>query len=239
MFIAVSLLLVAVAVIFNWLFAYINETVNGDHYSNTAVYIDPVINQRQTIIIDAGHGGEDGGAVGINNVLEKDLNLQMSLVLCDLLTSAGYNVVMTRTEDVMLYDEYRKGTLKSQDLKKRLSISEKYPDSIFISIHMNMFTQSHYSGLQVYYSGNNILSESLADNVQSFVKEYLQPDNNREIKKSGSSIYLMKKISTPAILIECGFLSNYDEAELLANNNYRHMLACVIYCAIDNYIINM
>lgn len=232
-FILVSLLLVAVAVVFNYVFAHFNN------YSDTTVSMNTIDPEPQKIIIDAGHGGEDGGAVGVNNVLEKDLNLEVSLLLSDLLTAAGYDVIMTRTEDRMLYSENVKGKLKTQDLKNRLAISEQNPDSIFISIHMNMFTQSHYSGLQVYYSPNNTESELLANIVQLYVKEYLQPENNRQTKKSGSSIYLMKKITTPAILIECGFLSNYEEAELLADNTYRHLLACIIYYAVDNYIINM
>lgn len=232
-FILLSLLLVVIAVIFNFVFAHINTNLQ---YRNAVVF---TTSEPQTIIIDAGHGGEDGGAVGANNVLEKDLNLAISLLLSDLFTSAGYNVIMTRTDDRLLYTENVKGTLKSQDLKNRFAISQQNPDSIFVSIHMNMFPQSYYSGLQVYYSPNHDASEVLAETVQSYVKQYLQPENNRQIKKSGTQIFLMKKITTPAILIECGFLSNYEEAELLADSKYRHMLACIIYCAVDNYIINM
>ena len=231
-FILVSLLLVVIAIVFNTAFIYLTDR----DYRNTAVYIKPV---PQTIIIDAGHGGEDGGAVGINNVLEKDLNLEVSLLLADLFRSAGYNIIMTRTDDRMLYTEHIKGKLKSQDLKNRLVITEQNPDSIFISIHMNKFPKANVSGTQIYYSPNHLSSETLAKAVQSYIKEYVQPDNNREIKKSGSQIYLMKKITTPAILIECGFLSNYDEAELLTDSTYRHILACVIYCAVNNCIINM
>ena len=231
-FILIVILLVVIAVVFNTVFTYITE----NDYKNTAVYTAPL---PQTIIIDAGHGGEDGGAVGINNIIEKDLNLEISLLLADLLKSAGYNIIMTRTDDIMLYTEYIKGKLKSQDLKYRLSIAEQNPDSIFISIHMNKFPKASASGTQLYYSPNHTASEILAKNVQSYVKEYLQPNNNREIKKSGSQIYLMKKITIPAILIECGFISNYEETELLTNSTYRHILACVIYCAVNNYIINM
>jgi N-acetylmuramoyl-L-alanine amidase len=232
-FLLISLLLVIIAVFFNFCFNY----VTTDKYENTSAYMDS--DDRRTIIIDAGHGGEDGGAVGVNNVLEKDLNLEISLVLADIFKSAGYNVIMTRADDRMLYTEYKRGTLKSQDLKYRLSIAEQNPEAVFLSIHMNMFPQARYSGLQVYYSANNDLSQSLAETVQSHVREYIQPENNRKIKKSDSRIYLMKKITTPAILIECGFLSNYEEAELLADTKYRHMLACVIYCAVDNYITNL
>ena len=230
-FILVSLLLVVIAVIFNFMFSY----MNADRYENTSAYMK----LPQTIIIDAGHGGEDGGAVGINNVLEKDLNLDISLLLADIFKSAGYNVILTREDDRMLYTEYIKGTLKSQDLKNRLAVAEQNPDSVFISIHMNMFTKPNYNGLQIYYSPNHAASQPLAETVQLYVKDYLQPENNRQIKKSGSQIYLMKKITTPAILIECGFLSNYEEAELLADTGYRHMLACIIYCAVDNYITYM
>ena len=230
-FILIVILLVVIAVILNAAFNFITER----DYKNTVVYTKPM----QTIIIDAGHGGEDGGAVGINNIIEKDLNLEISLLLADLLKSAGYNIIMTRTDDTMLYTEYIKGKLKSQDLKNRLLIAEQNPDSIFISIHMNKFPKANAFGTQIYYSPNHLSSEILAKNVQSYIKEYLQPNNNREIKKSGSQIYLMKKITTPAILIECGFISNYEETELLTNSTYRHILACVIYCAVNNYITNM
>jgi len=233
-FILVSLLLVTAAVIFNLIFSYIT----ADRFQNASAYMK-LQSEPRTIIIDAGHGGEDGGAVGINNILEKDLNLEISLLLADIFKSAGYNVILTREDDRLLYTEYVKGTLKSQDLRNRFAVSEQNPDSIFLSIHMNMFTKPNYSGLQIYYSPNHDSSKLLAENIQSYIKEYLQPENNRQVKKSGSQIYLMKKITTPAILIECGFLSNYEEAELLADNAYRHMLACVIYCAVDNYITNM
>lgn len=195
------------------------------------------INKKDTIIvIDAGHGGEDGGALSADGVQEKDLNLSIALTLGEMLKSSGYNVVYTRTEDKLLYTEYKKGSLKMQDLKNRLNIANSAENTVFISIHMNKFTQEKYSGLQVFYSPNDSTSSELANLIQDNVKNKLQPNNDRKTKMAGSNIYLLDNINTPAVLIECGFLSNSDECSKLKNETYQKELSSVIYSSVVEFL---
>ena len=190
-----------------------------------------------TVVIDAGHGGEDGGASSASGVLEKELNLQIAERLCDLLKSNGVNVVMTRTEDTMLYDKTvdYKGRKKALDLAARQRITEEAGDCIFVSIHMNAYPQPQYRGLQVWYSPNNPDSQSLATLIQQTVAKNLQPENTRQIKRATSAIYLLHHLQMPAVLVECGFLSNAAEAELLASERYQKDLAYNLYLAIMEY----
>ncbi len=185
------------------------------------------------ILIDAGHGGEDGGATGTNGVLEKDLNLALSGMLADLLRGAGYTVVQTRTEDRLLYPAgTQKGHKKQGDLENRVKYTEKYPNCILVSIHMNTFPLQNCEGTQVWYSQNDARSAALAKQIQENVKAHLQPANNRKIKAATSSIYLLRHAKTPAVLVECGFLSTPAECERLCESTYQKKLALVLFDAI-------
>lgn len=190
-----------------------------------------------TVIIDAGHGGEDGGTSGKNGVLEKDLNLNVAKKLNDLFRAAGINTVMTRTDDRLLYDPLSdyKGRKKILDMQERLKIAEKQENAIFISIHMNSFPEEKYSGLQVYFSQNNSESVSIAKAVQKTTAFYLMPQNHREVKV-GRDIYLLDRLNIPALLIECGFLSNTKECESLSTEEYRDELAFWIFYSIISEI---
>ena len=190
------------------------------------------------VIIDAGHGGEDCGAIGVDGVYEKEINLQIAMTLGEMLMDEGYIVVYTRTDDRLLYKEEEniKGIRKISDLKNRCEFAKNYPDSIFVSIHQNSFASSKYSGLQVWYSKNDSRSKALANFIQSNVKNTLQPNNNRTIKEATSSIFLLHNASFPAVLIECGFLSNAEECALLATSDYQKQMATVIADAIADYI---
>ena len=190
-----------------------------------------------TVVIDAGHGGEDSGAIGINGCLEKHLNLEIALLLEQMLKAEGISTRRTRTEDILLYDRSSdyKGHKKIQDMTARISIANEYEDAIFVSIHMNSFTQKKYSGLQVYFSDNTPLSCDLAKRIQDLNAVLLQPNNKRQVKSAGSDIYLLKKIEHPAVLIECGFISNPEECELLCTAEHRQKLCFVIYSAILEY----
>lgn len=182
---------------------------------------------RYTVIIDAGHGGEDGGAVGVTGLLEKDLNLDLAKRLAALLEAQGVRVIMTRSEDVLLYDrgvDYQ-GRKKVLDLAARQAIGDAYPDSIFVSLHANAFSQSVYHGLQVWYSPNHEKSAALAEHIRAGVTGTLQPDNHRQCKQAGSNIYLLYHLQTPAVLVECGFLSNPGECAALEDGAYRDALA--------------
>jgi len=184
----------------------------------------------RTVILDAGHGGFDGGAVSVTGTAEKTLNLDTSLTLAALLKAQGYRVILTRETDTELTHESG-GSRKMQDLKGRLTIMEKNPAVPFLSIHMNKFPQAKYSGLQVYYSQNDTAAKSLADGIQSAVKEHLQPANDRVTKPATSSIFLLHKATSPAVLIECGFLSNEEEARKLEDPEYRNALCLAIATA--------
>ena len=190
-----------------------------------------------TVIIDAGHGGEDGGTVGIDGTLEKDINLLIALELDAILRSEGVKTQLTRSEDVLLYDKNSdyEGQKKKQDAAARIRICEEYEDAIFISIHMNSFPQSKYKGLQVYYSTNSPLSAKLADTVQTLVAKNLQYDNTRKTKPSGENIYILKKLQHPAILIECGFLSNPEDCANFNTPTYRTKICLIIFSSVCNY----
>lgn len=194
-----------------------------------------VVNRsRRTYVIDAGHGGEDGGAIASDGTTEKDLNLKMSEAVSLIFKLNCNDVRMTRTEDTLLYDCYNDltdytGKKKIYDLKNRVRLTEEHADPVYIGIHMNKFTVEKYRGLQVYYSKNNESSAYLANSVQKDTSKYLQPDNKRIIKRADSSIYVLDKLSCPAILIECGFLSNNEELSLLKTEEYRRELSLVIF----------
>ncbi len=191
-----------------------------------------------TVVIDAGHGGIDGGTQSSDGILEKDINLKIALMMRDILNSFGIKTVMTRVSDISIHSEGIEGirNQKVSDIKNRLQIIESTPDALFVSIHQNFFTQEKYSGAQVFYSGNNPESEKLANAVRSSIILNQQKGNTREIKKSGKEIYLLNHTSVPAIMLECGFLSNEREAKLLANEAYQRQIAFFAAMGIIDYI---
>ena len=191
-----------------------------------------------TIVLDAGHGGEDGGAVA-NGIIEKDINLSITNKLRDLFKSSGFNVVTTRDSDSM--QDADGATLRERkvnDMKKRLSLFNENESNIVISIHQNKFTQEAYSGAQVFYSANNIDSSNLSEAVRSNIVAMLQPDNTRECKKATNDIYLLYNAKVPAIIVECGFLSNYNEAQMLKNDTYQSKMAFAVFSGFLEYYNN-
>ena len=193
-----------------------------------------VHNKQITIILDPGHGGEDPGACD-NGLIEKDLNLDISLRLKSLLQANGYKVILTRENDRLLYNSGEESNKKYYDIRNRAAFAESFSDSIFISIHMNKFAVQSCKGLQVFYSPNSENSLSLAEKIQksSYI---LQPDNIRNIKASIGDIYLLDNLEMPSVLIECGFLSNVEEANLLQDDIYKSNLSLSIYCGIVEYL---
>ena len=189
------------------------------------------------IIIDAGHGGEDGGTVGKNGVYEKDVNLAVALYLSASLEDMGITTLLTRNEDILLYDRNSdyEGQKKAQDLATRKRIAEECDNAIFVSIHMNSFPEEKYKGLQVYYSENNTDSFVLAQRIQGLTAELIQPDNTR-MCKAGKNIYLLERLNCPALLIECGFLSNPEECALLSTAEYQKKLSQVLAEAIYDHV---
>lgn len=210
------------------------KSVNAQPQSTSASGTE----EKKVIVLDPGHGGEDGGTVGVNGVYEKDLNLAVSETFASVLRFAGYEVIETRTEDILLYDRNVdfKGRKKILDLAARLEIAQNAMPDIFVGIHMNAFPQEKYSGLTVYYSKNHPSGYDAAMGLQSTVKATLQPDNNRAIKAAGSNIYLLDRLQFPAVLIECGFLSNHEECEKLSSEEYRQQLSFVFFASLVSFL---
>lgn len=187
------------------------------------------------VLIDPGHGAEDGGAVSDDGLVEKDINLNVSQCLRDYLVLSGYEVRMTRDSDSLLGSG---DTLKERlhdDFAKRLEMYNDDDVDIVVSVHQNKFTESKYSGAQVFYSPNEPKSETLAVCLRRAIRGFLQPDNEREITKAGSNIYLLNNCNNPCVLVECGFLSNPEEAKKLSDESYQRELAFTIYCGILEY----
>ena len=179
-----------------------------------------------TVIIDAGHGGEDGGAIGKNGAYEKDINLEIAKKLKARLDAEGIPCVLTRSTDILLYDRNTdyEGKKKRLDLLARKEFAEKYDNAIFISIHQNSYPKEQYSGFQAYYSPNEPTSKNLALFIENSILNTLQPNNKRASKQADSSIYLLDKLYCPAVLLECGFLSNAEECRLLCDEEYQNRL---------------
>lgn len=190
-----------------------------------------------TFVLDAGHGGEDSGAIGVNGALEKNLNMEVTLLLGDLLKEAGYRVVYTRTEDRLLYTEEQNiaGQRKTYDLKNRLAVAAAEENGVLVSIHMDKFSSPSASGLQVHYAGVGD-SRVLADKIQNRVRADLQPNSRRTVKAAGEEIYLLYHSTTPAVLIECGFLSNPEECKKLCEKDYQRQLSFSIFCGMMEYM---
>jgi len=195
------------------------------------------VEKLSCVVIDAGHGGEDCGAISASGLYEKDANLAVAFALRDLLEMNGVPVVMTRDEDILLYDrevDYQ-GRKKVLDLAARKTIADNSGDCLFVSIHMNAFPQTQYSGTQVWYGTKDPRSQAIASDIQKAALT-LQPANTRKIKAAGSNIYLLDNIGAPCVLVECGFLSNPEEAARLSDQNYRQALAFMIFSGISPYL---
>ena len=197
---------------------------------------------HRTIIIDAGHGGEDGGAVGVDGIIEKDINLAISLKLRDFLEASGYDVIMVRDKDEAIYDDDSKSLRekKRSDLKNRVELmnSSKKDDAVLVSVHQNKFPKAKYFGTQIFYSVNNPKSQELATSVKESVVGLIQPENTRELKAADKRVYLLHHAQIPAITVECGFLSNEKEAKKLITDEYQKQMAFSIYCGLTNYFVN-
>lgn len=195
---------------------------------------------RPQIILDAGHGGFDGGAVASDGTVEKDINLEICLTLAELLSDSGFDVIMTRSTDVSTDDvETDKiSTRKKSDLKNRLELMDDYPDAVFVSIHLNKFTTAAAYGSQVFYNGKIEESKVLGEAIQRSIIERLQPENTRVNKQATSSTYILYNATIPSVLVECGFLSNKAELEKLKDEQYQKKMSFCIYCGIMEYFSN-
>ena len=207
------------------------------NFEKTEVAVNTKYTQPPQIILDAGHGGFDGGAVALDGTVEKDINLNICLVLADMLKASGYDVILTRTADVSTDDvETDKiAVRKKSDLKNRLNLMKDYPQAVFVSIHLNKFTTSAARGSQVFYSGEIAESKKLGEDIQKSIVKLLQPENTRVNKQATSGTYLLYNATIPAVLVECGFLSNSSELEKLKRVDYQNKMAFSIFCGINEF----
>lgn len=181
-----------------------------------------------TLVIDPGHGGPDGGAVSKSGVREADLNLQISFRLRDLAVLTGLPVLMTREADISLHDADCKtiASKKLSDLRNRVRFIGSQASCILISVHQNHFPQEKYHGAQVFFA-QNVQSSEIAKSMQDNICKYLDKENRRK-PKPAQGIYLMQHVTCPAVLLECGFLSNEQETQMLQNDTYQKKLALTV-----------
>ena len=222
---------------FIWIYAFIISLflvipLLGNHAVN--VFSDSV-NIHHTVIIDAGHGGVDGGAVSCTGVYESHINLEIAQKLDDLMHLLGIRTVMIRDTDRSVYTEGNTiAAKKVSDIKERLRIVNNTPNALFVSIHQNNFSDSRYSGTQVFYN-TQAGSKDLAEKLQAAFQRNLNPSNRRQIKKS-SGVYLMEHINCTGVLVECGFLSNHAEEAMLRDSAYQKKICCVIASTFSQYL---
>lgn len=194
--------------------------------------------EKPTIVVDAGHGGEDGGAVGINGVVEKDVNLAIATALAEDLKANHFSVIMIREGDYTVGDPSLSTVAerKRSDTLNRVRLVEEAGECLLVSIHQNKFSQSQYSGAQMFYSPHNPESALLAESIRQSVVSSLQPENTRMNKEAGQEIYLLDHCQVPGVLVECGFLSNPQEADLLMQESYQKDMAAAIYNGIVDFL---
>ncbi len=193
------------------------------------------VTERSCIIIDPGHGGEDGGAISCTGITESKINLEISLRLRDLFNLIGYKTKMIRETDVSIYTKGDTLSAKKvSDLKERVRIVSESDDSLLISIHQNTFPNDHYTGAQIFYNTNSE-SKLLAEKLQNAFINTLNPGSRRTAKKA-SGIYLLEHIKSPAVLVECGFLTNPQEEARLRSSSYQQNICCVIAATISCYL---
>ncbi len=209
--------------------------VNQELTESELVSSTPVTNH--VVILDAGHGNPDGGATNSSGeIIESDLNLQIVLKLQNLLESSNCTVVLTRSDENGIYDADANSIRdkKISDMRNRVKIANNSDAELFISIHMNKLNQPQYSGWQTFYKSDDECSKYLAQNIQTNLNSFMQIKNTRQIKPI-SGIYLSKNVEIPLVIVECGFLSNYEESNLLKTDDYQNSLAWSIYSGIMDY----
>ena len=194
--------------------------------------------KRDLVLVDSPHGGFDGGCTSADGVPEKGINLSILLKLRDMLEISGYEVEVTRDSDVSIHDSGIEGlsAQKSSDMDNRLALFNKYENAVCVSIHQNQFTQPQYSGAQMFYSASNSKSEALAQSLQKRFAEFLQPENDREIKRCGKELFLCYFSENPTVMAECGFLSNPEEAALLNTDEYQGKVAFTLFTGINDFV---
>jgi len=202
-------------------------------YTNRTVSTFALPTAKRVIVIDPGHGGFDPGKLGIHGAHEKDINLAIALKLQAYLEQSGAFVVMTRTSDEGLNEE-GDNNKKRSDMRRRKELINSSEGDILISIHQNSFSESKYKGAQVFYHGHSKEGERLAKSIQKQLREFVDPTNKREAK-ANTDYYVLKTTNIPAVIVECGFLTNPEEEANLNNEIYQEKIAWAIYLGIVEY----
>ncbi len=201
----------------------------------TVIAENSPVKRNVCIIIDPGHGGEDGGATSCTGVLESTYNLSIATRLNDIMHLLGYETKMIRTTDTSIYTKGETiAQKKASDLKERVRIVNETENALLLSIHQNNFPDGRYSGAQVFYAGTDG-SQALAEQLQASLVSTLNPESKRKCKKS-NGVYLMEHIKRTGVLIECGFLSNPGEEARLRDGEYQKKLCCVIGATVSEYL---
>ncbi|MBQ8687901.1 MAG: N-acetylmuramoyl-L-alanine amidase [Ruminococcus sp.] len=224
---------VAVAIV------YFGAAESIENVIQTSVIKQPY--EPPVIVLDAGHGGMDGGCSSMNGVPEKGINLNILLHLRQLLRMCGYTVEVTRDTDRSIHDEGIEGIAnqKSSDMDNRLALFNQYENAICLSIHQNQFTDPSYSGAQMFYSNQVKGSSALAQSIQDAFVSQIQPENKREIKLCGKELFLCYFSENPTVMVECGFLSNPEEAALLETEEYQQKVAFTIFSGLQQYLATL
>ncbi|MDE7298629.1 MAG: N-acetylmuramoyl-L-alanine amidase [Lachnospiraceae bacterium] len=189
--------------------------------------------QGKSVVLDAGHGGIDPGKVGVNGANEKEINLKIAGKLKEYLEAVGFSVTMTRTTDEGLYSE-SDSRKKAADMKARVKIMEDCRPDFAVSIHQNSFTQQSSFGAQVFYFQTSEEGRKMAEQLQATIKQVIADENHRSAK-ANTSYYLLKKSPCPMVIVECGFLSNPREAELLVTEEYQAKMAWAVCYGLVEY----
>ena len=211
------------------------QTATNINTSKTVATMATPVSSK-TIIIDAGHGGEDGGAVSNNGVSEAEINLKIALKLQQLLEQSGSNVILTRSDNNAIYDVDKK-TLrekKNSDIRNRVKIGNGSSADIFVSIHLNKIPENQYYGWQTFFKDGNEDGKRLATCIQNNLNETMQKENKRTPLKI-NNVYIIKHVEIPTVIVECGFLSNSEEEKQLQQEEYQTKLAWGIYNGIMEY----
>lgn len=199
-----------------------------------AKLVENINGEKKTVVVDPGHGGMDPGKIGINDVEEKEINLEISLMLRDKLEKQGIQVVMTRENDQGLYDE-DSSNKKVQDLQRRVELIHEEQPVCVVSIHQNSYPDASVKGAQVFYYEDSTEGKKLAKELQNALIAQVDPENHRQAK-GNTTYYLLERTDVPLVICECGFLSNPEEAELLTDQAYQETLTDAIVSGILEYL---
>ena len=224
----ITILILSFSMVSGFCFFVVNEPINiSTHSYNKSL---------SYVIIDAGHGGFDGGAV-VGDVFEKDINLKIANTLALMLESAGIKVIMTRSGDSSTESDPNLtiSARKKSDMQNRLEIAKNNPNSLYISIHLNKFPLASANGAQIFYGVKNERSSALAENIRSSIVSLIQKENHRTLKKGTKSTYILYNSPIPTVIVECGFMSNKAELEQLLSEEYQQKISFAIFKGIIDF----